>query len=95
MTGAFLLPALGPEQTPLHQREAPAGGPAHAEEEPHGGLSGQQLRSSEETLLCIDITVSHFEDIYHGAYCARFFSVVPNFMQAELFTFVTHPFSMQ
>lgn len=49
----LLAPALGPEQTPLHQREAPAGGPAHAEEEPHGGLSAQQLRSSEETLFLL------------------------------------------
>lgn len=54
MLRAFLPPVLGPEQTPLHQREAPAGGPAHAEEEPHGGLSAQQLRSSEETLLYWD-----------------------------------------
>lgn len=51
----LLAPALGPEQTPLHQREAPAGGPAHAEEEPHGGLSAQQLRSSEETLFLLII----------------------------------------
>lgn len=42
--------AAGPEQTPLHQREAPAGGHAHAEEEPHGCLSAQQLDAGEETL---------------------------------------------
>lgn len=43
--------ATGPEQTPLHQREAPAGGHAHAEEEPHGCLSAQQLDAGEETLI--------------------------------------------
>lgn len=30
---SFHDPALGPEQTSLHQRETPAGGHAHAEEE--------------------------------------------------------------
>lgn len=48
---SFHDPAQGPEQTALHQRETPAGGPAHAEEEPHGCLSTQQLHFGEETFI--------------------------------------------
>lgn len=50
--------ATGPEQTPLHQREAPAGGPAHAEEEPHGCLSTQQLHAGEEPLILALLTLT-------------------------------------
>lgn len=50
--------ATGPEQTPLHQREAPAGGPAHAEEEPHGCLSAQQLDAGEEPLILALLTLT-------------------------------------
>lgn len=47
----FLDPTPGPEQPPLRKRETPAGGPAHAEEEPHGCLSTQKLCSGEDTFI--------------------------------------------
>ena len=48
--------ALGPEQTPLHKRATPTGGSAHAEEEPDGCFSTQQLSPGEEMFLQVTFT---------------------------------------
>lgn len=52
-------PALGPEQTPLHPRETPAGGPAHAEEEPHGCLPTKQLCFGEGEIYPSSLFTNH------------------------------------